>query len=1401
MSKRYPPVILLIALAVLFLCATDTVAQNNQPHHPLWDQAQLSYIADDRESGNQYLKQLIEQTPGDTELAITCLDLILRQEGATNYTNPWVKFAAQRLMALEHAGQLSANTFAAHSASKAAADIAISQGYLIEAIAELDRLASENADDLHYPLLRARAYRKLGFPQTRQLYASLKKRIDANHPDVRIRELSYHNWQEFNTPEKQLPLPIVSPPKGSPISLMEPDDPDGLWQLLVAQGPSKNARSIDRLAAKTIATDDIVPWRDMSGLINPSRALDIHLTSLPAKELEALRQLQTRRFASEQEDAGASLDETFALTRRFPWATQSQTLLLKLANKAIWKGHANSALRSYEQVLRHSAATKVLEEAQVGYWLALAQISKRERLEKAFHKTSPHVKIKSYPWMGKPTAVEAIQASILKTVPNRVPVKSHDLASLAWQVVQIPPVSPWSSNVQIMPISIDLQFMGNDLLVAGRNLLAMYDAEQPNSPRWTQVQHHHLDDRNYRDFLPGYFRPTINKDILYTRWGYTGYPRGIAAIDRQTGQPLWTNERPYPDYDKTRRRMFSVPIGDVQFADNLMYYLQWTSRDDLRRTNGRRLSLTCFDTATKTQRWDRTIAEAGTSTDLNARFERAFYQTAIYGNRVTVHEGSVYSCSNAGVVARSDIRDGKTDWVHFYSKSAARRDAQQLGAPPVAIEDKVIFMPRDSMHIFALDQRTGRVVWKNVLATPNESLGIVNDLLIVRGQTSLVALEHATGEIRWYLPLPSQSLQRAQLIGDSIYHGSATGLQRIDANSGKLLEETDWPKQSESVVSFRINQKKVYIVTDAPAEDPQQVTGTPLNPRAPQTHANPGKQLSFPLKTTWSIPRNDAHLTIPPAASGITNKAFILSDGLLECLEMTPKGAINWRKFIAFHDAQYHFHNQKLILFERNKQITATSVTRIASFDISTGKVNWRLRLPYRLEHAQQCGSVILFSNSRGWAIGVDAEAGKQLWARQFGIGNSTIVRAIGDTVHVFKSAQLGVPKHFVINSRSGNITNTFSVAIQAAGKSAHGKLIKDGFIEVSTPQHKARYIRFVALSEVNGRGWASGAELHIIGKDSKNINRDNWQIKASNWERKADSAPRKLIDGDPSTWWHSEWKDHIPGHPHTIEIDMGKSETITGLRYLPAIIVNNNGTIRDYQFSISQDGKNWGQPIAQGMMIPSIRIERPIFVGKFIFFETRNLKDNTYSVYKYALDGQRAKVAMANARIISAASPYLAITKYNRPNPDTFMLLHSENDKYQMDLGKQVHFNRSKGLNIKNDRLVISERGIMIADLAKKHIVLPYTNNNKDHNRHGISAMVGKDHLLKFVPAGHLGCLLYLVDLRTGKITNSKLPAQTEAFKDIVNLKTPDKWQRGTEMLLVYDGWNVQAVINAPNP
>lgn len=72
------------------------------------------------------------------------------------------------------------------------------------------------------------------------------------------------------------------------------------------------------------------------------------------------------------------------------------------------------------------------------------------------------------------------------------------------------------------------------------------------------------------------------------------------------------------------------------------------------------------------------------------------------------------------------------------------------------------------------------------------------------------------------------------------------------------------------------------------------------------------------------------------------------------------------------------------------------------------------------------------------------------------------------------------------------------------------------------------------------------------------------------------------LTDGDPNTIWHTMYSVTVAKHPHWVDLDAGTVKTIKGFTYLPRQD-GSNGDVKDYSIHISQDGKNWGEPIFKG--------------------------------------------------------------------------------------------------------------------------------------------------------------------------------------------------------------------------
>ena len=86
----------------------------------------------------------------------------------------------------------------------------------------------------------------------------------------------------------------------------------------------------------------------MTGILDASLALDLHLQSFPDQELEELRKVQERSFKRENLEPDFTNQRALELFRRYPWSTSAHKTLLRAANRNLIAGHALAALRSFE---------------------------------------------------------------------------------------------------------------------------------------------------------------------------------------------------------------------------------------------------------------------------------------------------------------------------------------------------------------------------------------------------------------------------------------------------------------------------------------------------------------------------------------------------------------------------------------------------------------------------------------------------------------------------------------------------------------------------------------------------------------------------------------------------------------------------------------------------------------------------------------------------------------------------------------------------------------------------------------------------------------------------------------------------------------------------------------------
>jgi large repetitive protein len=110
-------------------------------------------------------------------------------------------------------------------------------------------------------------------------------------------------------------------------------------------------------------------------------------------------------------------------------------------------------------------------------------------------------------------------------------------------------------------------------------------------------------------------------------------------------------------------------------------------------------------------------------------------------------------------------------------------------------------------------------------------------------------------------------------------------------------------------------------------------------------------------------------------------------------------------------------------------------------------------------------------------------------------------------------------------------------------------------------------------------------------------IPRTGWQLLSVSSEETTGENGRatNAFDSNPNTIWHSTWDSYLALPPHEIRIDLGKSESIQGFRYLPRQDGLSYGNFGRYEFHVSSDGSNWGSPVASGSFVND-QTEKEVF-------------------------------------------------------------------------------------------------------------------------------------------------------------------------------------------------------------
>lgn len=151
-----------------------------------------------------------------------------------------------------------------------------------------------------------------------------------------------------------------------------------------------------------------------------------------------------------------------------------------------------------------------------------------------------------------------------------------------------------------------------------------------------------------------------------------------------------------------------------------------------------------------------------------------------------------------------------------------------------------------------------------------------------------------------------------------------------------------------------------------------------------------------------------------------------------------------------------------------------------------------------------------------------------------------------------------------------------------------------------STPTTFGFIIRAAVKSELPNlvKVSATGRKMvkDIMQQMKQNQQNTGLQIAFASSQEPDEGDASYLVDGDPSTIWHTMYSITLAKYPHWVDFDAGKQKVIKGFTYLARQDGSLNGCIKDYEIYVSNDNKTWGEPVAKGSFDKTAKLQKVMF-------------------------------------------------------------------------------------------------------------------------------------------------------------------------------------------------------------
>ncbi|MFB2120925.1 BT_3987 domain-containing protein [Parapedobacter sp. 2B3] len=156
--------------------------------------------------------------------------------------------------------------------------------------------------------------------------------------------------------------------------------------------------------------------------------------------------------------------------------------------------------------------------------------------------------------------------------------------------------------------------------------------------------------------------------------------------------------------------------------------------------------------------------------------------------------------------------------------------------------------------------------------------------------------------------------------------------------------------------------------------------------------------------------------------------------------------------------------------------------------------------------------------------------------------------------------------------------------AVLKKGELSSDVLRIDVHTEHESIDARKQYMLPVRLAAAEGGQYPVNEQLRVtyfvVRTAYTELSKTSWEVASFSSEETVGEGPdnghaKHAIDGNPDTFWHTQYRDANPAHPHYLVIDLGSTQALHGLR----IFGRSSwapGRPLDIEILVSDDEVNW---------------------------------------------------------------------------------------------------------------------------------------------------------------------------------------------------------------------------------